>query len=195
MKNLKERINSLEIQIEKEEIRTKKLILRLQGKERNKKKRDSMVERCRKYKLRIQLENNMVEGRKEKSEGRIENLAEFRVEEINEKIKSLKKQIVTENERILLMKRKIGREKEKDHMKIRLINIRGLTLNKWVDIQNLFFGSKEKNLVCLTETKQKVERFQCNEKLVKHETMRDERDGKEGGGLQIWARKCEEDRK
>ena len=66
MKNLKERINSLEIQIEKEEIRTKKLILRLQGKERNKKKRDSMVERHRKYKLRIQLENNMVEGRKEK---------------------------------------------------------------------------------------------------------------------------------
>ena len=46
--------------------------------------------------------------------------------------------------------------------------------------------------MCLTETKQKVERFQCNEKLVKHETMRDERDGKEGGGLQIWARKCDE---
>ena len=82
--------------------------------------------------------------RNEKSEERIENLSEIRVEEINEKIKRLKKLMKTEKERLLHIKRKIRVEKESDYMKIRLINIRGLTLNKWVDIQNLFFGSKER---------------------------------------------------
>ena len=57
-------------------------------------------------------------------------------------------------------------------------------------MQKLFFNGIEKNILCLTETHHKVERFVCNKKLEKFETMRLEPD-KGGGGLQILTRKCD----
>ena len=103
--------------------------------------------------------------------GKIENDLD-----ILRKIESLETQIASENKRLSRIVRKKQNIGKHENIKIRLFNIRGLTIDKWVDMQKLFFNGKEKNILCLTETHHKVERFVCNKKLEKFETMRLEAD-------------------
>ena len=70
-------------------------------------------------------------------------------------------------------------------IKIRLINIQGITDRKNLEIEETFFSNKEEyNIVCLTETQQKIDKIRVNRKLENFKRMRDEKD-KKGGGLQI----------
>ena len=70
-------------------------------------------------------------------------------------------------------------------VKIRLINVQGFTDIKYLELKENFLGKgKEYNIICLTETHQKVEKVCVGDGLFNHLMMRESND-KKGGGLQI----------
>ncbi|CAL4162554.1 unnamed protein product [Meganyctiphanes norvegica] len=90
--------------------------------------------------------------------------------------------------------KKIGEKKEKNKkkggIKIRLINVDGLTKVKYGELLDLFFkGKRNYNILCLTETHHNWERLYIDENLENFSAMRDIRDKtkgiKKGGGLKI----------
>ena len=64
--------------------------------------------------------------------------------DILSKIEFLEIQIASENKRLSRIDRKKQNIGKHENIKIRLFNIRGLTIDKWVDMQKLFFNGKEK---------------------------------------------------
>ena len=160
---MNKKIESLELQIKTELKRLSRIEKILQTKKREKNEKRLKNTRERESKLKTH---------KEKIENDLDILR---------RIESLEIQIASENRRLSRIDRKKQNTSKHENIKIRLFNIRGLTITKWVDMQKLFFNGKEKNILCLTETHHKVERFICNKKLKKFETMKTEPD-KGGGG-------------
>ena len=74
-------------------------------------------------------------------------------------------------------------------MMIRLLNVRGLTEDKYLELCRLFFNEKggEYNLVCLTETHHRVEKINVGDGLFSFSVMRKERK-KGGGDFRFWGR-------
>ena len=66
----------------------------------------------------------------------------------------------------------------------RIININGLTMSKYVDIEENFFRKEEVNIVCLTETHKRVEDIYISSKINTFNVMRKKKD-KKGGGIQV----------
>ena len=66
----------------------------------------------------------------------------------------------------------------------RIININGLTISKFVDIEENFFRKEEVNIVCLTETHKRVEDIYISSKINTFNVMRKKKD-KKGGGIQV----------
>ena len=120
-------------------------------------------------------------------------------------VKILELQINRENIRITEMEKLVDNKKKEESDKrrkiienrknlrksvnIRLLNVRGLTLDKWVEMQNKYYiNNPEANILCLTETHHKTERFQYNEGLNRIDVMREISD-KGGGGIQLVTKK------
>ena len=72
--------------------------------------------------------------------------------------------------------------KKEKQCNIKLINIQGLTRGKLIEIEGLL--KNEGDIICLTETHQKIDGMIVNEKIGKLTAMRDTAD-KKGGGLMI----------
>ena len=71
---------------------------------------------------------------------------------------------------------------------IRLLNVRGLTDGKYGELELKYLREgKEYNILCLTETQQKIEKVKIADGLYNHTMMRETND-KGGGGLQVIGR-------
>ena len=84
---------------------------------------------------------------------------------------------------------KNGKDKNKrkdQEVKIQLINVNGLTRDKFVELMELSFeGERNYNILCMVETHLKYEKFPIDmNKLHNFNTMREDGD-KKGGGLKI----------
>ena len=82
-------------------------------------------------------------------------------------------------------KKNTTEKREKEGVKLeeltfRVINIDGLTLTKYIDIEDRFFKNEENNIVCLTETHKKVEDIYISRKIKTLNSMRKKKDKKGG---------------
>ena len=57
-------------------------------------------------------------------------------------------------------------------LNFRMIYIDGLTLTKYIDIEENFFKNDQVNIICLTETHKKVEDIYISKKIKSFSTMR-----------------------
>ena len=70
------------------------------------------------------------------------------------------------------------REEKKEGYKIKIINIQGLTNEKYMDLQEEL---KEKTILCITETQKKVDNIKRGEKIRAYSSMR-QKEGKKRMG-------------
>ncbi|XP_068205230.1 uncharacterized protein PF3D7_1120000-like [Palaemon carinicauda] len=66
----------------------------------------------------------------------------------------------------------------------KIINIQGLTKQKYMEMESLLNDSFDINIVVLTETQQKIDKINISDGTIKKESMRDFKD-KKGGGLMV----------
>lgn len=77
---------------------------------------------------------------------------------------------------------------EEQIMSVFLLNVRGLTVNKWNEWEEIMNGEKSKvRITMFTETQHKVEKIDFGNNYVYEVGMRNEED-KKGGGLMIGSR-------
>ena len=81
--------------------------------------------------------------------------------------------------------RKVTNKKE-ERLKISLLNVQGLSKQKLMEVEQLIEMKHE--IVCLTETHQKIDKLLLGKGLIKVESMRN-KDDKKGGGLMAIGRK------
>ena len=79
-------------------------------------------------------------------------------------------------------KKDASSKSEVKNLTIHLLNIQGLTRAKQIEIEEL--ARREGEIICLTETQQKIDRIHLSEGIGKVERRRDMKD-KKGGGLLI----------
>ena len=73
------------------------------------------------------------------------------------------------------------REEKKEGYKIKIINIQGLTNEKYTELQEEL---KEKTILCMTETQKKVDNIKRGEKIGAYSSMR-QKEEKKGGGIMV----------
>ncbi len=73
---------------------------------------------------------------------------------------------------------------EENKIEIKLLNVQGLTNAKMYELEKLI--KSEQELLCLTETQQKIDKIKMSQNLRKLENMRQEKDRKGGGLMIIW---------
>ena len=71
-------------------------------------------------------------------------------------------------------------------MKLRVININGLTPDKYIEIEEEFYTKEEINITCLTETHEKYEKIEPDRNITTFNVIREKKtDEKRGGGIQV----------
>ena len=71
-----------------------------------------------------------------------------------------------------------------------MINIQGLTKAKYLEVEDILNEENTNNIVCITETQQKIDKTVESKGVKKHIAMRN-MDDKKGGGLMILYREEE----
>ena len=135
-----------------------------------------------------QFKNNIKVTKKAiKIESLTKNLKELRIN-----IKETKNIIKRNPENWEINKKILKKENEKkkkyptqnQKLKIRVMNINGLSTDKYLDIEEQFYRTKEINIVCLTETHEKWEKSDVNKNIIAFNALR-KKGEKKGGGIQI----------
>ena len=85
-------------------------------------------------------------------------------------------------------KEKNGKREKKveKSLKLRVININGLTPDKYIEIEEEFYTKEEINITCLTETHEKYEKIEPDRNITTFNVIREKKtDEKRGGGIQV----------
>ena len=70
------------------------------------------------------------------------------------------------------------REEKKEGYKIKILNIQGLTNEKYTELQEEL---KEKTILCMTETQKKVDNIKRGEKIGAYSSSMRQKEEKKGG--------------